>query len=93
MIAKSAATASAFDTSLLLRAMRDAFAKLNPAKLVRNPVIFVTEIVAAVVTFIAIRDAVMGQAFAFNAQLAAWLWFTVLFATFAEAVAEGRGRA
>jgi K+-transporting ATPase ATPase B chain len=93
MIAKSAATASAFDTSLLLRAMRDALAKLNPAKLVRNPVIFVTEIVAAVVTFIAIRDAVMGQAFAFNAQLAAWLWFTVLFATFAEAVAEGRGRA
>lgn len=93
MIAKSAATASAVDASLMLRALRDAVLKLNPAKLVRNPVIFVTEIVAAVVTFIAIRDAVMGQAFAFNAQLAAWLWFTVLFATFAEAVAEGRGRA
>ena len=93
MIARPAASAPAFDASLLLRALRDAVVKLNPAKLVRNPVIFVTEIVAAVVTFIAIRDGLAGQPFAFNAQLAAWLWFTVLFATFAEAVAEGRGRA
>lgn len=93
MIAKSAVTASAFDPLLLRRALRDAFRKLSPTKLIRNPVIFVTEIVATVVTFIAIRDGLTGQAFAFNAQLATWLWFTVLFATFAEAVAEGRGRA
>ncbi len=84
---------SAFDTRLLLRALGDAFRKLNPATLVRNPVIFVTEVVASVVTAIAVRDALLGLPVAFNAQLAAWLWFTVLFATFAEAVAEGRGRA
>ena len=71
MIAKSATTASAFDASLLFRAMRDAVIKLNPMKLARNPVIFVTEIVAAVVTFIAIRDGLTGSDFAFNAQLAA----------------------
>jgi potassium-transporting ATPase ATP-binding subunit len=93
MIAKAAKTSAAFDTGLLVRALKDAFVKLNPAALVRNPVIFVTEIVAAAVTFIAIRDALTGAPFAFNAQIAAWLWFTVLFATFAEAVAEGRGRA
>ena len=90
---KAAQSASAFDKSLISRALRDAVMKLSPAKLVHNPVIFVTEVVAAVVTIIAIRDALVGSDFALNVQLAAWLWFTVLFATFAEAVAEGRGRA
>jgi K+-transporting ATPase ATPase B chain len=93
MITATPRPASAFDAALLARATRDAFTKLDPRQLARNPVIFVTEIVAAVVTYIAIRDALWGEAFAFNAQIAAWLWFTVLFATFAEAVAEGRGRA
>ena len=60
----------------------------------RNPVIFVTEIVAAVVTVFFIRDLLAQNGTAvFSGQIAAWLWFTVLFATFAEAVAEGRGRA
>ncbi len=60
----------------------------------RNPVIFVTEIVAAVVTVFFIRDLLAHNGTAvFSGQIAAWLWFTVLFATFAEAVAEGRGRA
>jgi len=60
----------------------------------RNPVIFVTEIVAAVVTLFFIRDLIANNGTAvFSGQIAAWLWFTVLFATFAEAVAEGRGRA
>ncbi len=60
----------------------------------RNPVIFVTEIVAAVVTIFFIRDLLAQNGTAvFSGQIAAWLWFTVLFATFAEAVAEGRGRA
>ncbi len=60
----------------------------------RNPVIFVTEIVAAVVTIFFIRDLLAHNGTAvFSGQIAAWLWFTVLFATFAEAVAEGRGRA
>ncbi|PZU21267.1 MAG: K(+)-transporting ATPase subunit B [Shinella sp.] len=82
------------DPSILFPAIRDAFAKLDPRKLLRNPVIFVTEIVAVVVTILFIRDlaANPGEA-GFSGQIAAWLWFTVLFATFAEAVAEGRGRA
>lgn len=82
------------DPAILFPAMRDAFVKLDPRKLLRNPVIFVTEIVAVVVTILFIRDlaANPGEA-GFSGQIAAWLWFTVLFATFAEAVAEGRGRA
>ncbi|WP_240046509.1 potassium-transporting ATPase subunit KdpB [Paracraurococcus ruber] len=78
---------------ILRRATLDAFAKLDPRRLVRNPVIFVTEVVAILVTVLAIRALVLGQAWAFQAGIAAWLWLTVLFATFAEAVAEGRGRA
>ncbi|MBN9016160.1 MAG: potassium-transporting ATPase subunit KdpB [Rhizobiales bacterium] len=78
---------------LIGRAARDAFAKLNPAHLMRNPVIFVTEIVALLVTVIFIRDLIAGLPLRFNGQIAAWLWFTVLFANFAEAIAEGRGRA
>ena len=93
MIAKAARKASAFDTSLLVRAVGDAFVKLDPRKLARNPVIFVTEIVTVLVTILAIRDAFTGGPVWFSGQIALWLWFTVLFATFAEAVAEGRGKA
>jgi K+-transporting ATPase ATPase B chain len=83
-----------FDASILHRATLDAFAKLNPRTLARNPVIFVTEVVSAFVTVLFVRDLVVhnGEAF-FTGQIAAWLWFTVLFANFAEAVAEGRGKA
>lgn len=85
---------SLLDPAILLPAMRDAVLKLNPRQLLRNPVIFVTEAVAAVVTVLFIRDLAVGNGQAgFSGQIAAWLWFTVLFATFAEAVAEGRGRA
>ncbi|MDQ0390600.1 potassium-transporting ATPase subunit KdpB [Labrys monachus] len=84
---------SMFDASILLPAIRDAFVKLDPRLLVRNPVIFVTEVVAALVTVLCLRDLVHGDGVTFPAQIAAWLWFTVLFATFAEAVAEGRGKA
>ncbi len=82
------------DPSILFPAMRDAVVKLDPRQLMRNPVIFVTEIVAVVVTILFLRDLATrpGEA-GFSGQIAAWLWFTVLFATFAEAVAEGRGRA
>jgi len=93
MIAKAAKSASAFDTGLLARAARDAFIKLDPRSLARNPVIFVTEIVTIFVTIIAIRDVFTGGPAWFSVQIAAWLWFTVLFATFAEAIAEGRGKA
>jgi K+-transporting ATPase ATPase B chain len=82
-----------FDGAILRGAARDAVLKLNPAKLVRNPVIFVTEVVSILVTLLALRDAWAGQAWGFQASVAAWLWLTVLFATFAEAVAEGRGKA
>lgn len=78
---------------IVRRAALDAFAKLNPRHLVRNPVIFVTEVVAILVTVLAFHAAGMDQPWAFQAAIALWLWLTVLFATFAEAVAEGRGRA
>ena len=77
-----------------MNAVRNAFLKLDPRKLMRNPVIFVTEVVAALVTFLWIRELVQGDGSPlFSGQIAVWLWFTVLFATFAEAVAEGRGKA
>jgi K+-transporting ATPase ATPase B chain len=82
-----------FDGAILRRAALEAVLKLNPRHLVRNPVIFVTEVVSILVTILAVRDAVAGEAFGFQASVAAWLWLTVLFATFAEAVAEGRGKA
>ena len=92
-MAQTADSIALFDGAIIARAARDAFAKLNPAKLIRNPVIFVTEVVAVLVTVLAIRNAGSGQPWTFAASIAAWLWLTVLFATFAEAVAEGRGRA
>ncbi|MBD9385695.1 potassium-transporting ATPase subunit KdpB [Agrobacterium sp. AGB01] len=83
-----------FDPAIVLPAMRDAFIKLDPRQLVRNPVIFVTEVVALVVTLLFLRDLGYNPSQAtFSGQITAWLWFTVLFATFAESVAEGRGRA
>ncbi len=83
-----------FNGAILLQAIKDALAKLNPKTLARNPVIFVTEVVAALVTAFWLRD-LFGQTGTawFSGQIAAWLWFTVLFANFAEAVAEGRGKA
>ncbi|VTZ48055.1 potassium translocating ATPase, subunit B [Methylocella tundrae] len=85
---------SLFNAPLLAAALKDAFIKLDPRQLLRNPVIFVTEAVAALVTVLWIKDLVLhvDDPF-FSGQIAAWLWFTVLFATFAEAVAEGRGKA
>ncbi|TCH97826.1 K(+)-transporting ATPase subunit B [Roseococcus sp. SYP-B2431] len=81
------------DGPIIRAAVWDAFKKLNPPHLIRNPVIFVTEVVSILVTLLAIRDAALGQAWGFQAGVALWLWLTVLFATFAEAVAEGRGKA
>jgi potassium-transporting ATPase ATP-binding subunit len=84
---------SLLDRRILVGAARDAALKLNPASLMRNPVIFVTEVVAALVTVLGLRALGAGQPWHFPIAIAAWLWLTVLFATFAEAVAEGRGRA
>ncbi len=83
-----------FDTGILRRAVRDAFLKLNPARLWKNPVIFVVESGAAVTTILLLRDLAAGAAdTGFTVQIALWLWFTVLFANFAEAMAEARGKA
>jgi K+-transporting ATPase ATPase B chain len=88
------ATPSVFDPAILGPALRDALVKLDPRQLMRNPVIFVTEVVALLVTALWAQEMLTGiGAPAFSGQIAAWLWFTVLFANFAEAVAEGRGKA
>ena len=85
---------SLFDGAIARQAAIDAITKLAPRKLVRNPVMFVTAVVAALVTLIFVRDAATGASgLAFTGQIAIWLWFTVLFANFAEAIAEGRGKA
>ncbi len=85
---------SLFDRALLAPAARDALRKLAPAKLARNPVIFITALVAALSTALFLRDAVTGAGqLLFSGQVIGWLWFTVLFANFAEAIAEGRGKA
>lgn len=83
-----------FDGPILRRAAGQAFAKLNPRGLARNPVIFVTGLTSVLVTLLVIRDGIVGApTFGIGVQVAVWLWFTVLFANFAEAVAEGRGKA
>ena len=81
------------DPALVRRAAVDALRKLDPRHLIRNPVIFVTAVVSLLVTVLFVRDLATGGEAWFTGQLAVWLWFTVLFANFAEAIAEGRGRA
>lgn len=86
--------ASLFERRLVVPALRDSFVKLDPRTLVRNPVMFTTAVVAAVATAILIRNAASGgENLAFQGQLVFWLWLTVLFGNFAEALAEGRGKA
>jgi potassium-transporting ATPase ATP-binding subunit len=82
------------DPKIVVPAIRSSFTKLDPRLMIRNPVMFVVETVAALTTVIFLRDLVTGGAgLAFTFQIILWLWFTVLFANFAEAVAEGRGKA
>ncbi len=82
------------DPKILVPAMSQAFAKLDPRKLIKNPVMFVVEVVAALTTVLFLRDLVTGgPGLGFTFQIILWLWFTVIFANFAEAVAEGRGKA
>ncbi len=82
-----------FQARLVRVAARDSFAKLTPKVQLRNPVMFVVYVGAILVTLLLVRDAVAGGELAFNLQIAVWLWFTLLFANFAEAMAEGRGKA
>jgi potassium-transporting ATPase ATP-binding subunit len=83
-----------FDGEILRRASKASFAKLNPITLLKNPVMFVVEAGAAMTTVLLIRDLFAGGAnLGFQIQIVVWLWFTVLFANFAEAMAEARGKA
>jgi len=86
--------ASILDARILLPAIGDAFRKLNPKSLARNPVMFVVAVVSMLTTVLLLKDvATSGADIGFSFQIVLWLWFTVLFANFAEAVAEGRGKA
>ncbi|HEX4012931.1 MAG TPA: potassium-transporting ATPase subunit KdpB [Candidatus Cybelea sp.] len=85
---------SLFDRAILTRAVVDSLRKLDPRWQARNPVMFVVEVGAAATTIFFVRDLVgRGANVGFDFAIGAWLWFTVLFANFAEAVAEGRGKA
>ncbi|MFA6964048.1 potassium-transporting ATPase subunit KdpB [Bosea sp. (in: a-proteobacteria)] len=87
-------SASILDTRILVPALGDAVRKLDPRSLARNPVMFVVAVVSALTTVLFLKDLTTGGAsLGFSFQIVIWLWFTVLFANFAEAVAEGRGKA
>ena len=87
-------SSSILNPELLVPAVGGAFRKLDPRDLAKNPVMFVVEVVATLVTVLFVRDLVIGAPdLGFSGQIILWLWFTVLFANFAEAVAEGRGKA
>lgn len=83
---------SIFESEILAQALLDSLKKLNPVGMLRNPVMFVCEVGAAITT-ISLISRPEDESFGFALQIALWLWFTVFFANFAEAVAEGRGKA
>ncbi|MFN8134512.1 MAG: potassium-transporting ATPase subunit KdpB [Bacteroidales bacterium] len=84
---------SIFNKALLLQAARDSFIKLNPASLIKNPVIFIVALGSLFTSVVVVTEIFRGFFSAFNFQITIWLWFTVLFANFSEAIAEGRGKA
>src|SRR5579864_3385057 len=81
---------SVWEWRIVRRALLDAFLKLSPRKMMGNPVMFVVEIGSVITTALLLKG---GGGFKFNLQITLWLWFTVMFANFAEAMAEGRGKA
>ena len=82
------------DRKILVRAVSDSFRKLHPCTMVKNPVMFVVEVGAALTTVQLVREAFLhSDGVGFGLQISLWLWFTVVFANFAEAMAEGRGKA
>ena len=86
--------AGILDARILVPALGDSIRKLDPRSLAKNPVMFTVAIVAALTTVLLVRDLISGSSdLMFSSQIVLWLWFTVLFANFAEAVAEGRGKA
>src|SRR2546427_6521055 len=94
LISKATRARPLFDPEILRRATRESFVKLNPRLVAKNPVMFVVEVGAAVTTVFVIKDAITGVGgLLFGVQIALWLWFTVLFANFAEAMAEAGEKA
>jgi K+-transporting ATPase ATPase B chain len=93
-IRKRMPVSALLDAKIVMPAIGSAFVKLDPRTLMKNPVMFVLEVVTALTTVILVRDlATGGEHLGFEIQIVVWLWFTVLFANFAEAIAEGRGKA
>src|ERR1022692_1928851 len=97
MTSKSKPT-SLFDVSILRQAIGESFRKLSPRMVAKNPVMFVVEVGSALTTLLVVRDLIVGPGhphppYWFTGAVSVWLWFTVIFANFAEAVAEGRGKA
>jgi len=84
---------SLFNRKLAAQAVKDSFIKLNPALMIKNPVIFIVAIGSFLTTLVVIIGIFQGNFSSFNLNIAIWLWFTVLFANFSEAIAEGRGKA
>src|SRR5580698_6708079 len=84
---------SLWNPDILRQSIIDSFRKLDPRMMMKNPVMFVVEVGSVVTTALLIEEAVQHQPIGFNLQITLWLWFTVLFANFAEAIAEGRGKA
>src|ERR1700730_4771107 len=94
LISRGVRSRPLFDPEIVKRATRESFIKLNPMKVAKNPVMFVVEVGAALTSIYVIKDAVTGSGnLLFGVQIALWLWFTVVFANFAEAMAEARGKA
>ncbi len=93
MAERQAKAIALWDNKIVQRALVDSLGKFDPRIQARNPVMFVVEVTAVAVTIIFLRNFLSGQSFGFELQIALWLWFTVGFANFAEAMAEGRGKA
>ncbi|MDD8018183.1 MAG: potassium-transporting ATPase subunit KdpB [Bacteroidota bacterium] len=94
MTTKSVSSSISFlSGEIAFQALKDSFKKFHPKLLVKNPVMFVVAVGSAITTFITVQEILSGTSSGFNIQVTLWLWFTVLFANFAEAVAEGRGKA
>ncbi|WP_423414189.1 potassium-transporting ATPase subunit KdpB [Hyphomicrobium sp. B1] len=93
-MARKKSSATMLDPKIVVPAIGSAFAKLDPRKMIKNPIMFVLEVVTVLTTIIFLHGMVTGEGnLAFTFQIILWLWFTVLFANFAEAIAEGRGKA
>lgn len=84
---------SIFKPEFIREAIKGSILKLNPVSMLRSPVMFVVEIGSVITTAITIYSIIKGQPYSFDLQISLWLWFTVLFANFAEALAEGKGKA